>query len=305
LTIDSTEAVHSVELSSFQLETASTLRTDVAVLTNLSPDHLDRYESFDDYGSAKARLFELQQPDAFSVLNADDEASQRFHAAVRGQLHLFSTRGPVERGAFLEGGRLTLRVGSEDESFLDSGEIPLPGEHNIANALAAALAAKLAGCSSEAIIRGLTRFRALPHRLEHVLTLNEVAFYNDSKATNPASTARALAAFKPGTVHLILGGRDKGNDWNELAPLVRRQVRQLLVIGECAPEIKQELGECAPAISCDTVCNAVARGFADARPGDVVLMAPACASFDQYVNFEARGDDFRKQVHALKQGLDA
>jgi UDP-N-acetylmuramoylalanine--D-glutamate ligase len=220
------EKTYVLELSSFQLETLESLHPQVAVVLNLSPDHLDRYPDVAAYARAKARLLELQDEKAFAVLNADDEASRCFDRHVRGQLHLFSTRGEVDRGAFLRQGRLILRTGVGEEPILERAELSLPGEHNSANALAAGLAARLAGCPLESIAEGLRKYRSLPHRLEQLQTVRGVVFYNDSKATNPASTARALAAFEPGRVHLILGGKDKGGDWSELVQPIQATLRR-------------------------------------------------------------------------------
>lgn len=304
---DAPDAVHAVELSSFQLETLQSLRPAIAVLLNLSPDHLDRYRSYADYARAKQRLLELQEPGADAVLNADDRESDRFHAAVRGRLHLFSTRLEPERGAFLREGRLVLRTEHGEETLLGLAELPLPGEHNAANALAAALAARLAGCPAAAIAAGLRSYKPLPHRLERVAAIGGVDFYNDSKATNPDSAARGLASFEPGRVHLILGGRDKGGDWEALVPEIRRYAKRLLLVGEAAPALHGRLSGAAPMLDCGTVARAVRAGFEGAVPGDVVLLSPGCASFDQYSNFEERGEDFRRAVRSLaaEEGADA
>ena len=296
---DSPQAWHALELSSFQLETVETLRPDVAVLLNLSPDHLDRYASFEEYARAKVRLAELQDAESYAVVNADDHESHRFRAAVRGRLQLFSTRSEVAAGAFLREGRLTLRTEHGEDDLLAADELSVPGEHNVANALAAALACRLAGRSPEEISRGLRDFHGLPHRLELLGRVQGVLFYNDSKATNPASVACALTAFPPGSVHLILGGRDKGSDWDALIPLIRTHARRVLLIGESAAALADVLSGSAPQHRCETVPRAVAAGIDGADDGDVVLLSPGCASFDQYRNFEERGDDFRRAVRSL------
>ncbi len=296
---DSPQATHVLELSSFQLETLQTLRPDVAVLLNLSPDHLDRYASFEEYARAKLRLLELQDAEGYAVLNADDRQSERARAAVRGRLQLFSTRDEVAAGAFLRGGRLRLRTEHGEDELLAADELPLPGEHNVANALAAALACRLGGCSPEEISRGLMSYRALPHRLELVGQVRGVLFYNDSKATNPAAVACALTAFRPGSVHLILGGRDKGSDWDALIPLIRTHARRVLLVGEAAAALADVLSGVVPLQTCATVPRAVAAGIDTAGGDDVVLLSPGCASFDQYRNFEERGNDFRRAVRSL------
>lgn len=296
---DATDVLYVLELSSFQLEATHSLRADVAVLLNLSPDHLDRYDGMTAYADAKARLLESQNEDAFTVLSADDPASRQFDERVRGELYLFSTRGPVKRGAFARDGRMILRTGNGEEDVFDLGSLHLPGEHNRANALAAGLAARLAGCSVEAIKRGLTRYRSLPHRLEHVRTLSGVEFYNDSKATNPESAACALTSFESGRVHLILGGKEKGADWSELISLIGRHARRVLLVGAASDFLAQLLRGIVPCVACETIPRAVRTGLRGAQNGDVILLSPGCASFDQYRNFEARGQDFRQAVHSL------
>jgi UDP-N-acetylmuramoylalanine--D-glutamate ligase len=299
LETDSPEAVHALELSSFQLECVEAFSPEIALILNLSPDHLDRYASYDDYARAKARLLEVQGTDGFTILNADDADSVRFREAVRGELLLFSTREEVRAGAFLRSGIMVLRGPDGETELMPAAQLPVPGEHNIANALAAAMACSLAGCSPDALARGLRGYHALPHRLEHVDTVSGVAFFNDSKATNPASAIRALTSFEPGKVHLILGGKDKGADWSELAGLAGRFAKRVLLVGQASDQLAEHLAGSAPCEECGTVPRAVAAGYAGAEEGDVVLLSPACASFDQYGNFEERGEDFRSAVRAL------
>ena len=300
LEADSAQAWHAVELSSFQLETVETLQVAVAVLLNLTPDHLDRHASFEAYADAKARLLELQGADDFAVLNADDGTDERFRSAVRGRLHLFSIRTEPVLGAFVRAGRLVLRTDHGEQDLLGTDELQLPGDHNLANAVAAALASRLAGCTAQAIAHGLRAYRPLPHRLELVTEANGVRFFNDSKATNPASASSALAAFPARSVHLILGGKDKGASWDALAGLIRSHARRVLLVGEAAPQLARLLADVGiPVRDCGTVPRAVAQAFADAGPGQVVLLAPGCASFDQYRDFAERGEDFRRAVRAL------
>ena len=300
---DDPEAVHVVELSSFQLETVETLRPVVSVIVNLSPDHLDRHASYSAYAAAKARLLELQTSQGHAVLNIDDAESTIFESSVRGRLHWFSTRAEVEQGAFLRGERLVLRTAVGEDTLLQAAELPVPGEHNVANALAAALVCRLAGCPAEAISEGLRVFRALPHRLERLGTVRGVTFYNDSKATNPASTLRALSSFEPRRVHLILGGRDKGADWSQLGREIDARANRVMLVGEAAEALREHLGGVAPAlVDCGTIARAVQAAFEDAAAGDVVLLSPGCASFDQYRNFEERGDDFRAAFDTLEGG---
>ncbi|MDX1389945.1 MAG: UDP-N-acetylmuramoyl-L-alanine--D-glutamate ligase, partial [Acidobacteriota bacterium] len=286
----------------FQLETIDRFKPAGAVVVNLAPDHLDRYDSFEAYVAAKARLLEAQDESGFAVLNADDPETLRLLDSVRGRPYRFSTRGEVDAGAFVDEGMLTLRTETGDQALLETREVPVPGEHNLANALAAALACRLAGCSAASIAEGLASYRALPHRLELVTTLDEVDFYNDSKATNIDSALRALRSFPPNSVHVILGGRDKGADWPRLVTDLRERARRVLLVGEATAAIRAAVGDEVETIECGTVREAVATASRGARPGDVVLLSPACASFDQYRSFEERGDDFKNAVAELSRG---
>ncbi len=299
---DSDGAVHAVELSSFQLESVDAFRASVGAILNLTPDHLDRYPDLEAYAAAKARLFETQEEEDAAILCADDPEHVRFLPAVRGRLHLVSLERPVERGAFVDRGTLRLLTDAGDEALLEADALPVPGAHNVANALAAALAARLAGAPAEAIARGLASYRALPHRLERIATIGGVAFFNDSKATNLDAAARALGAFPAGTVHVILGGRDKGADWASFAAFAKGRAKRALLVGEAAGAVRRALAGAVPLVECGTVSAAVREGLDGAAPGDVVLLAPGCASFDQYRNFEERGDDFRSAVEALLAG---
>lgn len=296
---DTPAAVHAVEVSSFQLEAIETFRASAAAILNLTPDHLDRYPSINAYAAAKARLLETQSPDDAAVLNDDDPEHARFVPALRAAPHYFSTAREPEAGAFVRAGRLVLRTAAGEDDLLAAEQLPVPGEHNVQNALAAALLCRLAGCVPAAIAEALLAYRALPHRLEHVGEVSGVRFFNDSKATNLDATERALRAFPDGTVHVILGGKDKGADWGSIAPLVAAKARRALLVGAAAPAIRRALAGSVPLEDCGTVGAAVEAGLAGARPGDVVVLAPGCASFDQYRNFEERGEDFRSAVARL------
>ena len=296
---DAPAAVHALELSSFQLESIETFRPTVAVLLNLSPDHLDRHHTLDAYAAAKARIFENQSDGDFAVLNADDAPSCRFESVVHSDLHTISTRSETARGAFVRDGRLTLRTGLGEETLLPVDALALPGAHNVSNALAAALAARLAGAPLDAIDGVLSSFESLAHRLERVGTIRGVAFYNDSKATNPAATLPALDSFASGTIHLIVGGRDKGGDWGALVDAARERVRSVLVIGAETASMLRRFSDVGEILECGTLERAVETALANAAAGDVVLLSPACASFDQFDGFEQRGEAFRQAVRAL------
>ena len=284
------------EVSSFQLEAVDRFRPDVAVLTNVTPDHLDRYDSFEEYAAAKERVFANQRREDFSVINADDAVANRARTPARRVP--FSRRG--ERGGtWCEEGRLFSEVRGSRREVLPAGRLSLPGAHNVENALAAIAAADCLEAPAEAIEESLTSFRGLPHRTELVAELGGVAWVNDSKGTNVDATAKALEGRPANSVVLILGGRDKHGDFSKLAPQVASVARTVLTIGEAAPVIERALAGSAPLERSETMDRAVARAREIARPGDTVLLSPACASFDQYRNFEERGRHFAALVRSL------
>lgn len=302
------ETINVVELSSFQLETVSAFRPHVAVVLNVTPDHLDRHGSMEKYVEAKGRIFVNQTPQDFAVLNADDEVCRRYAGWTRAHLRWFSRLHPVEAGAFVEGHDLVYNGASFadpnatwPQTMLGVEEISLKGAHNLENVLAAACAAGLFGASQPLIREGVKAFKAVEHRLEYVATIRGVEFYNDSKATNVDATIKALEAF-PGNLLVILGGKDKGSDYTVLRPLLARRARYALLIGAAAEKIAAHLGDAAPLIRAGTMESAVQEAFRRAREGDVVLLAPACASFDQFENYEHRGRVFKELVMSLAGG---
>ncbi|HKQ97593.1 MAG TPA: UDP-N-acetylmuramoyl-L-alanine--D-glutamate ligase, partial [Candidatus Polarisedimenticolia bacterium] len=290
-----------VELSSFQLEGIETFRPAIAALLNLSPDHQDRYPTMRDYYDAKARIFMNQGPADHAILNADDpEVTARF-GAVRARRWLFSRHDPVEDGAQVADGWVVLRRGGRDTRVMRVADLPLFGRHNEENVLAALLIADRSGVSPERAADGVRSFRGLPHRLELVRTLDGVRWFNDSKATNVGATEKSLLSFENGVV-LILGGKDKGGKFEELEPLLRGRVTHLILLGKARETIRRALGDVVPTTLVEDLHAAVAAALTQVRPGGVVLLAPACASFDQYSGFEARGEHFRKLVGALPGG---
>ncbi len=287
-----------VELSSYQLEGVRTFAPDVAVHLNLTPDHLDRYRSLDDYGAAKARIFENQREAQVAILNADDPLVARI--SPRARRFDFSRRGPVPLGAFLAGDELVVDIDEKGpRTFARRSDLALPGAHNAENALASLAAAALFGLAPEEAAAALRAFRGLPHRTVLVRVRGGVSWYNDSKGTNVDATLKSLEGFPDGRVFAILGGKDKGDDFGRLVPLLASKGRRALLIGASAETIARSLGSAVPVTLCGTLERAVAEAAREAEGGDVVLLSPACASFDQFRNFEHRGEAFEALVNAL------
>lgn len=285
------------EASSFQLEAIEEFRPDVAMLLNLTPDHLDRHGSMESYRRAKARIFENQRDDDAAVCNADDPGAVAM-APTEPHLYWFSRKSPVARGAYVRGQEIILRASGKESLLMPRGDIPLRGDHNIENVLAAAVAAQLVGADAQAIAAGVRSFPGVAHRLQFVAAIDGVEFYNDSKATNVDATLKALDAF-PGNLLVILGGKDKGSDYSALREPLRRRARRVYLIGAAASKIAKEIAGIVAVEHAVTLENAVASAFGCARPGDTVLLAPACASFDQFDNYEHRGSVFAALVHQI------
>jgi len=288
------------ELSSFQLETIRTFRPSIAVVLNVTPNHMDRYETFNDYAAAKHRIFMNQTAEDTAVLNADDPTVSSWANGLRANVMQFSVRKEVENGVFLRGRELIYR----GQVLLNVDEMKLRGMHNVENVAAAFAAGIAAGASIESMNGTARRFDPVEHRLEFVTEIEGVRFYNDSKATSVDATLKALEAFaqERGKVVLILGGKGKKAPYAPLEPLVRAKVRKLVLIGEDAETIANELGASAPFERASDMKDAVARSFNAAETGDVVLLAPACASFDMFESFEHRGKVFKGEVsHAKAQ----
>ena len=290
-----------LEVSSFQLETTVEFHPAVAVILNITPDHLDRHGSFENYARAKERIFAAQNASDAVVLNADNVRAAEGGARAASRAYWFSMEQVVEQGAWVESGWVMYRGGrdAEVEKVVPLAKIPLKGEHNVENVLAAVCAARQAGAPADAVGRAVERFQAVEHRLEFVATLNGVDYYNDSKATNVDATEKAVAAFKSG-VHLILGGKDKGSDYTTLSDLLRERVQAVYTIGAAAAKIESQLRGVVSLYSCETLERAVNAAAAAARPGEVVLLAPACSSFDQFENYEQRGRTFKEMVNARR-----
>lgn len=290
------------ELSSFQLETIVDLRPTVGICLNVTPNHMDRYDLFTDYAAAKRRLFMNQQAEDVAILNADDEITAGWAGGLRSHTVLFSTGRELDEGLFLRGDELVSRSGGSEKVLGLRSEMLLRGTHNVQNVLAAMAAALACGADPDSMRETVRNFRAVEHRLEFVSAIGGVSFYNDSKATSVDATLKALEAITEdaeGEVVLILGGLGKNAPYGPLTDLVSERVRALVLIGDDAPVIESELGDLAPSFRAGSMSEAVGLSFEAAEEGDTVLLAPACASFDMYRNFEERGDDFKREVAAL------
>ncbi len=295
-----------LELSSFQLETVDTFHPKIAVLLNLTPDHLDRHGNLENYAAAKERMFARQTAEDFLVLNADDARVQQAASRAASQVFWFSRTKLVRQGACVHQGVVVFRASEMGTSGTASLEpilpveaIPLKGAHNVENVLAAVCAARLAGVKAEVIAEAVRNFRAVEHRLEFVATVRGVDYYNDSKATNVDSTMKAIESF-PGRIHLILGGKDKKSDYTTLRPLLHERVKRVYTIGAAAEKIEAHIAGAVEVVHAETLPAALAKAHDAAEAGDVVLLAPACSSFDQFENYEQRGRVFKELVTARK-----
>jgi len=286
-----------LEVSSFQLETIHTFRPRIAVVLNVTPDHLDRYRTFEAYVNAKARIFENQQAEDFAVLNADDRTCVEMAARTKAQVFWFSRKKEVKQGAYVQQKQIFFRGATGQQEIMLVSEIPLKGAHNLENVLAAVCAGALVGCAPEKISQAVRAFKAVEHRLEYVATIRGVEYYNDSKATNVDATIKALESF-PANIHLILGGKDKGSDYSVLNDLLRQRVKRVYTIGAAAAKIESQI-KGAEVMHAETLQNAVKSAAQSAEAGDVVLLAPACSSFDQFRNYEHRGKTFKEVVRGL------
>jgi UDP-N-acetylmuramoylalanine--D-glutamate ligase len=294
----SPEDLYAVELSSFQLEGIKDFRPRIGSILNLTQDHMDRYTGFEDYVSAKSRIFMNQGKTDFAVLNADDPRTAEIESRVRSKPVMFSRKRSVRHGAFVQNGRVIYRNEEGEKDLFAVGAIALKGTHNLENVLASCTMAILAGAPPERLEECIRRFKGVEHRIEFVRELDGVQYFNDSKATNVASTIKSLESF-PGKILLIAGGRDKGSDFTILKPLVRERVKNLVLIGECSEKIRGALQSTTDIRDAESIQEAVLICRELAKRGDVVLLAPACASFDMFENYEHRGRVFKEAVCGL------
>jgi UDP-N-acetylmuramoylalanine--D-glutamate ligase len=292
------ETVTVLEVSSFQLETIQTFHPKVAVILNVTPDHLDRHHTFAAYRDAKARIFENQTPADFAVLNADDPTCVELAPRTKAPVYWFSRKKEVAQGAYVNDGKILFRDPNGQREIMQVSEIPLKGNHNVENVLAGVCVGMLMRCEPEKIRKAISEFKAVEHRLEYVATIRGVEYFNDSKATNVDATIKALESF-PANIHLILGGKDKGSDYTVLNELLRERVKRVYTIGAAAAKIESQI-KGPEIVHAETLENAIKRAAAAAQPGDIVLLAPACASFDQFKSYEHRGRTFKEVVRSLQ-----
>lgn len=287
-----------VEVSSFQLEGIDTFRPQGSVLLNITEDHLDRYRTFEEYIEAKLRIFKNQRPEDVAILNRDDPIVRSHLDRVRAKVFFFSLEEEVKEGCFYRGGEILLRREDQEEAY-DLRRSPLKGIHNVENMMAAILGARLFGASKEAIQRAIDRFRGLEHRLEFVEEIEGVSYYNDSKGTNVGSVVKSLQSFESPVI-LIAGGKDKQTDLFPLKDLIRTRVKRMILIGEAKERMARELGGLTETVKAETLEEAVHLAHRSASRGDVVLLSPACSSFDMFKDYQERGRAFKEAVGRLR-----
>lgn len=289
------------EVSSFQLETARSFRPKVAVILNITPDHLDRHGSMENYVAAKEKILIYQQPEDFTILNYDDILTRNLSLRTKAKVLFFSTRVPLDKGAYVKDGIIYCNMGHGEVRICPREKLPLRGIHNLENCMAALLAALSIGIPAENITRSLGTFLGVPHRMEPVAEINGVLYINDSKGTNPEATIKALTAYSNPLI-LIAGGKSKGNDFNRLADTMVGRVKYLILMGESARTLEKAAKKVGlkDIYFAPDLRTAVKEAASTAVPGDVVMLSPACASWDMFNNYEERGDLFKSLVYKLK-----
>lgn len=287
------------EVSSFQLETIHRFKPWIAALLNVTTDHLDRHPTQEDYRAAKQRIFENQTIQDWAVINGDDPVVRTMALSAPSTVCGFSLSHKVEQGVYLDGGEIRARLHGEEFLMVRRDALPMRGDHNVANAMAAMCVGLLCGCSTEDMVRALQSTPTFEHALEMVREWQGITFINDSKGTNVDATLKALQSFEEPLV-LILGGKDKGGDFSQLADSIRRRVRGVVVIGEATQKILRALDQIKPVIPASGLADAVSQAVAMASRGDVVLFSPACASFDMFRNYHHRGLEFKRVVGELQ-----
>lgn len=294
--------VYVTELSSFQLEYIHRFFPSVAILLNLSPDHLDWHKNLEDYYSAKKKLITSQNKEGTAILNRDDDLVWPLAEQTQASVLAFSQNNLVEKGCSIQQNGIVLKNDKEEE-LMNVSEVPLLGKHNLDNVMSSALVGALFSIPISKIKESILHFKGLEHRLEKILDINGIIFVNDSKATNVEAAIKSIHSFEKNII-LILGGRDKGGDFNKLSRPVEERVKKIILIGEARNHIQKILGGSASMDEALTMEEAIQKGYESAKSGDVVLLAPACTSFDMFRNFEERGRIFKKGVFALKEKID-
>ena len=290
-----------VEVSSFQLDTMEAFSPLVAVLLNISPDHLDRYPNYEAYVQSKLKIFRNQGPGDFAILNDDDEILAKFAPPREVSVLRYGLKKKTLRQAFAEGKGIKAGLPGKGTHCFDLQKCLLPGKHNVENMMAASLAGLALNVEPQVIQHTLEQFRGLPHRLEHVASIREVDFYDDSKATNVDAAIRSMASFdRP--ILLIAGGRHKGGDYAPLVRVAKGRVKKAFLMGESKPLMAEAFEDRIPYVTAEGMDDAVTKAFSVAKPGDVVLLAPACSSFDMFTDYGHRGRMFKKAVEGLLHG---
>lgn len=293
-----TEDVVVAEISSFQLQWTETFRPHAAALLNITCDHVNYHGSFEEYRRVKAGIFKYQRPNDLAVLNADDETQEGLASSIRAQVVRFSSHRPLSPGVFLQGDFIIYGRPDGSEERYPLSMIHLPGLHNVENVMAAVVMARFCGCARESIIEAVSAFRGLPHRIEFAGEKHGVKFYDDSKGTNVDAVLRALETFSTPVI-LLLGGRDKDGNFDALQTLLPSKAKQVVLFGEARDRIEPQLGKAVMMSKEPTLKAAVLRAYRDARPGDIVLLSPGCASFDEFANYKERGKYFKEVVGNL------
>ena len=289
-----------VEISSFQLEAIEDFRPRISVLLNITEDHLDRYPSYTDYIRAKVRIFANQDTEDLAVLNRDDPIVMQFGEGLRGRKIFFSLSEKLEEGAFSDGQSIFLSLGGKRERY-SLAKAPLKGIHNVENMMAAVTTARSFGCSRKTVQAVLNRFEGLEHRLEFVREVGGVRFYNDSKGTNVGSVVKSLQSFSEPVV-LIAGGKDKNGDLSPLGEWIQKRVKHLILIGEAKDRMNRDLGGLTNTVLANSMEEAVLLAHRKAKAGEVVLLSPACSSFDMFKDYKERGKVFKEAVFRIRKG---
>ncbi|MCE5210913.1 MAG: UDP-N-acetylmuramoyl-L-alanine--D-glutamate ligase [Deltaproteobacteria bacterium] len=286
------------EISSFQLQWIEKFRPFIAVLLNITSDHINYHGSFAEYCRIKSRIFANQTKNDFAILNAEDDEQKKMAGSVHARIAKFSSKNILSEGIFVEDKNIVLSMPETGEEKYPLNMINLPGAHNVENVMAAIAAARLCGCGRADIIKAIGAFHGLPHRIEFVREKNSVKFYDDSKGTNVGSVLRALETFAQPVI-LLLGGRDKEGDFDSLRPLLKTKVKKMILFGEARERIASLIGEDVPFLKKTKLREAVESAYRDAVPGDVILLSPGCASFDEFTNYKERGNFFKEVVRNL------